>query len=288
MTPEICAAAQENDTTRLEDARDGKMYWVAKLKDGNCWMTQNLDFDLESGKSLTSEDSDVSSSWSPRTTTFTAASEKTTGFFPVQSWNLGDVVWKDPDNSNSCVSSDDLYNSSCSPYWQNVSSGWTPMTEYRTDGIVYDVNTQTYDAHYLVGNYYSWQATTAGTGGLDVSQYDEASGSICPAGWRLPYSGPSNNSRPGSFYGLLNQYDLNFSSGDNNIAKAPLFFVYAGQVDPSRGYLFNAGNVVSYWSSVVYSSGNVYLLDINPNYINPSSNYGRNDGFSVRCVAPSA
>ena len=53
MTPQICADAQENDTTMLEDARDGKMYWVAKLADGNCWMTQNLELDLTAGESLT-------------------------------------------------------------------------------------------------------------------------------------------------------------------------------------------------------------------------------------------
>ncbi len=29
---------------RLKDTRDDKWYWVAKLKDGLCWMTQNLDY----------------------------------------------------------------------------------------------------------------------------------------------------------------------------------------------------------------------------------------------------
>ena len=30
-------------TKQLKDTRDGKYYWVAKLRDGNCWMVQNLD-----------------------------------------------------------------------------------------------------------------------------------------------------------------------------------------------------------------------------------------------------
>lgn len=34
MTPEICAASQENETKRLIDSRDGKYYWVAKLAMG--------------------------------------------------------------------------------------------------------------------------------------------------------------------------------------------------------------------------------------------------------------
>ena len=43
MTAEICQASTENETKRLTDTRDGKKYWVTKLADGNCWMTQNLD-----------------------------------------------------------------------------------------------------------------------------------------------------------------------------------------------------------------------------------------------------
>ena len=43
MTSTICADAAENDTAQLTDTRDGKKYWVTKLADGNCWMTQNLD-----------------------------------------------------------------------------------------------------------------------------------------------------------------------------------------------------------------------------------------------------
>ena len=52
MTSTICADAAENDTAQLTDTRDGKQYWVTKLADGNCWMTQNLDLDItESGLS---------------------------------------------------------------------------------------------------------------------------------------------------------------------------------------------------------------------------------------------
>lgn len=42
MNPEICEHSSEGETTQLIDSRDGNKYWVAKLKDGRCWMTQNL------------------------------------------------------------------------------------------------------------------------------------------------------------------------------------------------------------------------------------------------------
>ena len=200
MTPEICSSASIGDTKRLIDYRDDKVYWVAKLADDNCWMTQNLDLDLTSGESLTSELSDVSSSWNPGATTFTVANQGSTSNTVVQSWDLGDVVWKTPNSTSSCSPSDNLYNSSCSFYWQNVSSGWTPMTQYRTDGVTYDANTQTYDAHYLAGNYYSYVAATAGTGASVTSRGSKAPDSICPKGFELPTSYSTFNSTPGSFY----------------------------------------------------------------------------------------
>ena len=42
MRVEICQASTENETKQLTDTRDGKKYWVTKLADGNCWMTQNF------------------------------------------------------------------------------------------------------------------------------------------------------------------------------------------------------------------------------------------------------
>ena len=42
MSDQICTNTKENKTKQLIGIRDGKSYWVTKLKDGNCWMTQNL------------------------------------------------------------------------------------------------------------------------------------------------------------------------------------------------------------------------------------------------------
>lgn len=45
MTPQVCAAASMRETKQLIDKRDGKKYWVTKMHDGNCWMTQDMDYD---------------------------------------------------------------------------------------------------------------------------------------------------------------------------------------------------------------------------------------------------
>ena len=289
MTPEICASASEGDTKQLIDWRDKKTYWVAKLADGNCWMTQNLELDLTSGESLTPELSDVSASWNPGATTFTSAQEGVRGssyYNTVQSWNLGKYVWKTPNSTSSCTPDTNLSESACASYWQDASS-MTPMTTYRTDGVSVEGNT--YDAHYLAGNYYSWEAATAGTGHSYTSAGAEAPDSICPANWQLPYSGTNNNSKSGSFYNLLNQYGFTSStgSGTNSITRAPLFFVRSGYVNPTN-YLSYAGDDGYCWSSVARSSSYAYALYFYSSDVGPSSSSTRYFGRSVRCVAPSA
>ena len=83
MTSTICSNADEGETARLKDTRDGKLYWVAKLADGNCWMTQNLDFDIPAG-GITGEEAeqtdllagtvwDSSSDYAPQPTTTTGS-----------------------------------------------------------------------------------------------------------------------------------------------------------------------------------------------------------------------
>ena len=286
----ILRSAPLNDTARLIDKRDGKYYWVAKLADGNCWMMQNLELDLTSGKSLTPELSDVSANWNPGATTFTSAQEGGRGssyYNTVQSWNLGKYVWKTPNSTSSCKPDTNFSKSSCASYWQDASS-MTPMTTYRTDGVSVEGNT--YDAHYLAGNYYSWEAATAGTGHSYTSTGAEAPDSICPAGWQLPLSFYSNNAVSGSFYNLLNQYGFTSStgSGANSITRAPLFFVRSGYVNPVA-WLSEAGFLGDYWSSVANSSSYVYHLYFSSDAVFPSHDFGdRYEGKSVRCVAPSA
>ena len=50
MTSAVCSsistpssATVDVPSAQLKDVRDGKYYWVSKLADGKCWMTQNLD-----------------------------------------------------------------------------------------------------------------------------------------------------------------------------------------------------------------------------------------------------
>lgn len=276
MTPEGCAASSENDTKRLIDKRDGKYYWVAKLKDGNCWMTQNLELDLTSGVELTPADSDVSANWDPGATTLDTAQTGSTSSTAVQSWNLGKAVLKKPNNSSYCTSDSDFSDSNCTSLWQDVST-WAPMTEYRTDGITYDASTHTYDAHYLAGNYCSYQAATANTA---PSSSGAAPHSICPRGFHLP---TTNTHSSGSFDHLLGA-----AMDSDTIVSSPFMFVMGGSVYPSHSLEY-AGNSGTYWSSLASDSLSAYPLPFDPAgvYVATGLTAPRNTGNSVRCVTPS-
>ena len=251
MTSNICqdtkAANGANIVTpgnevekRLIDVRDGKEYWVAKLADGNCWMTQNLALDLnEKTLPLKPETSDVSEEWRPQSYTETSVPNKETysdqQFWKTRSWNLGKFILATPTRIVSCntapVSGSNFDDGTVSAYsgqsigqncgnlvdvsgvnWQstfdsaespdgawsgtNYNSTTKKVESYTYTGpLAVNKNTSEYDAHYLIGNFYQWNAAVAGTGGADVastgaekdaSKLAYANDSICPKGWKLP------------------------------------------------------------------------------------------------------
>ena len=271
MTPEVCAETEVGTVARLTDARDGKVYWVAKLPDNNCWMTQNLDLDLTNGTPLTPEDSDVSSNWNPpRSTekngTVTSNSTNTETY----SWDFGLYVKNNPDD----------YNSYCNQVkTMSGCDGWTDATNLTpaetewTGSVDNTVSGNAYDAHFLIGNFYQWNAATAGTG--DTITSAEAKDSICPKGWQLP---TSNNSNSGSFGGLVG------SLNSTTITQAPYYFNPSGAV--YSGSLRYAGSRGLYWSSTAFSStSDAYRLYFRSGDVNPSFNSTRYGGQSVRCLA---
>lgn len=199
-------------TKQLIDVRDGKRYWVAKLADGNCWMTQNLALDLDPTRPLTPSDSDVSSNWTPKTKTITAyTTETATNSTPTVSWNLGLIALNNP--TTDYWAEDTCYElepgqplTTCSHY-TNV-EGFTDSATGWDETKTVNYEAKTYDSHYLVGNYYSWSAATAESYLSleaenedlsllsDPNLYQNAPDSICPKGWQLANVGRKAQSMP--------------------------------------------------------------------------------------------
>ena len=270
MTSAICAASAENETKRLTDTRDGKQYWVAKLKDGNCWMTQNLDLDLTNGTPLTPDDSDVSSNWTPpRPTEKNGDVTSNTTNTETYSWDFGLYVKNNPDYYGSYC--EDVKTMSGCEGWTDATDLTPAETEW-TGSVDNTVSGNTYDAHFLIGNFYQWNAATAGTGGT-IDNYANATDSICPKGWRLP------TSRSGGEFDTL-VGGLNSTT----ITEAPYYFNPSGYVD--SGSLRLAGTVGDYWSSTAYSyPSSAYYLYFASGGVNPSNAASRYRGQSVRCLA---
>ncbi len=318
MNSEICANTAEGYTKQLIDTRDSKSYWVSKLKDGNCWMTQNLALDITT-EGLKASDTDITADWNssseyPPEVTQTSVPDTVSGLTAtsVLSWNLGQWVLGTPAEAISCgeqisdmvackevnlVQIDDSW----SPTFQAQNGTWTG--EGNSAGqiayITADLANKTYDSHYLIGNYYNLEALTAG----HANQYDNTSdsGSICPKGWRLPsaagYHGVDKEGS--SFYPLVSAYGMasdtltgNVDGAEYDIAKAPLYFVRGGEIDDR----YSGGVTLQYLSTVgqngVYgtwqgtttsdSSHSAWIFD---NHGITYSAIKRTSGATARCLA---
>ena len=310
MTSTICNSVVDYDTeTQLIDTRDEKLYWVLKAQDGKCWMTENLDLDLETTPNevaaLTSENTDLNIydddiynsslgyaynestgliAWTPAMATYhnnaIHQDGKKTGdnitnsnqYYAPRSWNL-------------TVNGNEIYQKDGSTFDSAACNYFTAPACLGADKNFnikpYAVNGE----HGKIGNYYNWSAavasndTTTRVDNTHNAIADNPKNSICPKGWRLTRS---------SSIDAYNDFKSLYTAYSSSISKAngyPLWLVRAGTV--SNGVLGNSGNYGLYWSSTVNSVSNAYNLFIVSGNFNPSdsSYYGRLSGFSVRCVA---
>lgn len=287
MTPEVCASSELNETKQLVDIRDGKSYWVTKMADGNCWMTQNLDLNLTTA-GLPAASSDITSDWNASSTYPPANSESSittstisTLATATRSWDFGYYVLSNPTAASDCGAKRTNV-SECATQVVAV-GGRAASTDpdfYKNNGNKSYTATE-YDAHYLVGNYYQWNVATAGTGGVITS--GQAAGSICPKGWKLP---TTNNTNSGSFSKLVTSG--NVGSDIVKLTSAPYYFTRTGNINQNAGLLLAyVGNGGNYWSSTPYSSAaNAFDLNIaGATSLVLSDNASRHFGLSVRCVA---
>ena len=266
MNSQICNMVANTGAitaTQLVDTRDNKLYWVAKLEDGHCWMTQNLDLDLDPTKTLTSNDTDL--------TDHSLSGAYVDGYEYdgiVLSWKPAKATVKFSGNVATGL----------------VLSSITLSSAKKTDS--------TPSGHTATGNYYNWTAAIASNNSSSYSgdTYNNVGNnpqnSICPKGWRLPTV--SSVAGKDEFSKLNNLYNNGSTSSDANLTTAPLWFVQSGFITDNnvlKDYDARGG----YWSSTVYNASHAYLLNFNNSSVNPTGiNYYdryRNRGWSVRCVA---
>ena len=290
-----------SDATQVYDARDGKLYWIQKLADGKCWMTQNLDLDISSNETYTHYNTDLGYTVTNTGETWTPTSTA---------------------NTINSTTSPDLINNSISGFF----SGWNDNSdipysanpgEYyfasHTSGIYHSKEdciangTETYCNHAKLGNYYNFAAanatnsvnSTLGHAATDNDIYYIMPNSICPTGWRLP-TGLTNsdindatNTRSEFAY-LLKQSDIIVNpdiinagyatNGSVNIRNAPLYFLRTGRAS-NNGTLVYPVVWGFLWSSTINSATGGYSSSFNSGSVYPNANDNRGWGLQVRCVA---
>ena len=306
----VCSSVEAYDTQfQVTDIRDHKTYWISKLKDDKCWMTQNLDLDLESTATnvavLSSENTDLTTygsngydssngysqannviTWTPeRSSTSTIStsgsiSNYTNDYNNPYSVDPGDWYWIGNWDNNGVST---WYTSTTNNYLNTAGSG-------AGDKFSQDPYTGN-GTHGHVGNYYNWSAAIASN---DSSSYNASTlsnisnnpqNSICPANWRLPTTYATATDSKNEFRYLLDKYSAYVTSGserDKTMTADPLYFVRGGNVNSSS--LYDSGSGGGYWSSTVNGSNRAYYLDFYSGSILPAYSYYRLIGFSVRCV----
>lgn len=293
MESGICnniSSTGESTATQLVDIRDNKLYWIAKLDDNNCWMTQNLELDLDSTavagspNALTSENTNLKTYGSNgydsnngyscsnvQTTTNCTASGEIITWVPIRT-TVTSLDSSNFPNTTEANNTSYSYNPGNQYYYPSTSGNDISYTLTECEA-----QDHTDCAHHKAGSYYNWSASVASN---NTSSYTtnntDAGNSVCPKGWRLPKKSANE------YQSLVDAYGITASNA-LNLRNAPLYFVRSGLVN--GGSLSNAASGGDYWSSTVYGASNAYFLHFRSGALFPAYNDGRYLGFPVRCVA---
>ncbi len=296
ITKAKCDSIPTGTEGRLRDTRDDKWYWVAKQKDGLCWMTQNLDYD-GGGSGFTS----VTGNFSSDDTTgkyYNPGEKYVCNDTPATNCadNLGtidfttEVSWTPTNDPNFIASSSYTGTDGTTLCTKTAGLPYGKFSDTKTTVCrIYYAKYQSSAIldHYLVGNYYNWYAATNGTGTSATTTNEEASGSICPDGWSLP-----TGAYGGSFSNLISAGGITSNStGSLALRNPPYYYVRSGDV--SNGYLASASSNGLCWSATAYDLSyngqqykNAYSLFLNASEVSPNyTSRARSSALPVRCVA---
>jgi uncharacterized protein (TIGR02145 family) len=216
-------------------------------------MSQSLALDLTADEPIVASNNDgTTTTVTPNNTTQTTTGTK---------WAQADDYWRS-------------YKPQASKNETYYQSGTTKSSSPTGSGVTYDWE--------KAGNIYNWYAATAGTGTSSMTSSD-ATASICPKGWRLPFKSGAK-----SYYNLITTtYGLASSSAGSLALRAnPLYFNLSGDYEYDSGAMGSQGSSGFYWSSTAYSSAtDAYNLYFGTSRIRPQFGHSKGFGFSVRCVA---
>ena len=256
-TEELCKEIYVGATETLIDVRDNTTYMAGRLKDGNCWMLDNLA--LDPTNSTTAANMNASNT----NATQEAISNLLNGGSSTTGWSNTAVADVDTDFY------DDGYTV---PRINNASK----------DTLVTSYGPASTNGQAKVGIYYNYCAASASTycyasgNGIDVSDtLIDAPQDICPANWRMP-----TGSSSGEYYALAQKYGNDVTN--TNSLQYNLSMPLSGYYSSSSAN--NQGSDGSWWSSTFSDSSGMHYLGVGPTYVSPSYGSYRVYGQSMRCL----
>ena len=285
-----CPFLQEGAVTALTDQRDNETYAVAKLADGNCWMIENLRLENTAGHN---GDGALAQGYGTSITygNFSGLAA------PEALWGIDDTTANSLysiDGSNNTINIGNSIAGYRFPRYNNMNTPTASSDRPQNPTSNSATNSTTNAGMYSYGNYYTWAAAIA-----DTVHYadgsDHGTTSICPTGWRLPISNQSVTDRSfGALSVALGGPEggaiADSSSNPTGVVMSSRFrsypnnFVYSGDVS-SSGSGSGRGSYSGYWSSTATTSPNLaYDFGLSSTSVNPSHNYYKSYGRSIRCL----
>ena len=257
------ASAPQNTVIALRDERDNNVYAVAKLADGNWWMTENLRLDLNN-PNVTINDTNTNN--------------------PTQNF-ISEYNLMFHGNAENTMADCHTLGAECE---DRISFSTADIN--RDNPASYNDN-QNVTSWYGYGAHYNWYTATAGNGKHN-SNTEYAGGDICPANWHIP---------TGRNGGEASSLDTAMGgNGENNMShnianhwlSYPVNFVLGGSyldddTGSSRGTQGKAWTGSDKPEMLQYEQGLTIILDDAGDawFGNSQSTTNKHYALSVRCLA---
>ena len=173
------------------------------------------------------------------------------------------------------------YGNGCSNAWSDGSI--TPCSD--SDGGGRYTNTADSETQ-EIGTYYSFAASTSGTGGTMTTSNTNSPDTFCPLGWQLPYSGTGGDyydkskSRKYLFmiYGIENN-----PIGSSKTRSYPISKILSGFYFSAWGKLYYKNGVAYYWSSTVNNLNEAARMYMYSGVVTEEW-WGKTAAQTLRCV----
>lgn len=290
-----CSALGEHQTVALTDNRDGNVYTVAKLKDGNCWMTSNLALnlaDFAGTQKLTPANTDLNSTdavsrgyWDPSESTIAKAqaivsaegysgpalADDNSNYFEIVSANYLGTEQSAQFQSGDQYGANWHWGTKCSSLGECNSSATPTVTPE-------NVWLSAIPRSYNKGSANLYNIFSGSAESVTASQSNgDSRDSICPTGWELP-----RETGDKSYSSLLNGYEYNNNSANPTLLwQPPVSFTSTSQYTLDGTILYT--QLGFYQDSRVYEETGSGVFHIRKNTTFYAEG-GKVSGNAIRCV----